>query len=310
MFEDLKTKLRAKRFINAFTIKQKRALKDMFLALLDFRKQQLPYDNVCKKLDNAIYSVMREILPTDRKNDILSDCMKQDIPKVILNCNTLPYYIKYFLDLAKHSKKTYRHNKSTKDLASKIKCIEGSVFEEFDEKIREIHFNYLKLLEEENIDAKEIEKLIQNIKKTIATLDVFIMEKMASYTEKCELNADVNTCSEMGKSSFVFRYEFFTGYNCPTFIKNIVNTDNLDVQQTINDFFKNKKQFYKEHSDYIQKCENNIEKLFGNERDLMYNTYCCCLKTPVNIENYNSGITLSDTYPNKYEDIEIPNLSH
>ncbi|MBQ7552182.1 MAG: hypothetical protein IJT15_01900 [Rickettsiales bacterium] len=148
---------------------EKRAVKDIFLAFLEVRKHQEPSEEICKKLDDAIYRFVREYLKKYNITEFVTrgGWFMNNLPRYIFSS----YMPKYLEDCITHLtfgeyEKKFKNNDYNYRYDNKV-FSQMNEMDDFSRAIRKIHYTYINFMtSKNNITDDDLKIIVQNIFKT------------------------------------------------------------------------------------------------------------------------------------------------
>ena len=176
----------------------KRALKDMYLTFLEFRKYKDPSEEICKKLDDAIYRFVREYLKKYNITELVNCAhwLTRKLPRYIFS-SYMPKYLEAcikqstfdgYTDKFKNNDYNYQYGNKVSSQINKM--------DDFNRTIREIYYTYINFMtSKNNITDDDLKTIVQNI---------FEIAKQTPYNTNLPFH-----------TQYSFKYMEATGYDVP-----------------------------------------------------------------------------------------------
>ena len=271
----------------------KRALKDMYLSFLEVRKYQKPSEEICKKLDDAIYRFVREYLKEYNTTELVNSTrwLTRDLPQYIFS-SYMPEYLEGCITQSISLAGDVRNYQYGNKVFSQM-----NKMDEFNLRIRDIYYTYIDFMTNtEKMTDEALKKIVNNIFTT------------AKQTKHC-----INTqfCQQ-----YLFKYRKATGYDVPEGIlliaKKYIEDGQLYTEENaIADLKKyitnNRSAFIEAQNKEEQQIKEKLDELFGLDEEISYEPCCFCFKKPVSNDKYNFGINIINNNEATYNILPLTN---
>ena len=271
---------------------EKRAVKDIFLALLEVRKIKQPSKEIYEKLTDAFYKYVREKVKqgyASRFHVGYEKFVEKKLSRILFS-HTMPYYVHFNISLL-HAKKEVIFK------PYEYKCFENL---NLNSKIRNLHYAFKGLLINDNVDDKSCEEIVKNIILTVQEI-------------KSKIKSNNNAIS----FDECYRDEYFdkTCYKVPDIILLIAknfesNSETYKLQDAVAELKKyiteQKNELIEAEKDEEKRIKTKLDELLGKDEELKcemkkqtyYEPICCCFRKTairdipsiVTDEEYNFGI--------------------
>ena len=271
----------------------------MYLTFLEFRKYKDPSEEICKKLDDAIYRFVREYFKKYSLTEFVTryGWFINDLPRYIFS-SYIPKYLedcigqlKFGGYLQKIESNVYNYRYDNKVFSQMNKM------DDFSRAIRKIHYTYINFMTlKNNITDNDLKTIVQNIFKTA---------KDTKYSNKLPFN-----------SQYSYKYMKATGYKVPEGImliaeKHINKGQSYKQEDAVADLKKyiaeNKPNFIEAQNKEEKQIKEKLDELFGLDEEISYELYCFCFKKPVSDDKYNFGINAINNNEVKYNILPLTN---
>ena len=277
----------------------KRALKDMCLAFLEFRKHKDPSEQICKKLDDAIYRFVREYLKEQSLTVLMTrhDCLMIHLPMYIFS-SYMPEYLEdcikqstFYEHQRKFGNDVYNYQYGNKVFSQMNKMDECNL------PIREIYYTYINFMtSKNNITDDDLKTIVQNIFKT---------------AKQTKYGANIPFHKQYSR-----KYMKATGYDVPEGIlliaqKYIDKGQSYTEKNAVADLKKyitnNRSAFIEAQNEEEKQIKKTLDELFGLDEEISYEPCCFCFKKPASDYKYNFGINTTNNNEATYNILPLTN---